>query len=69
MFNGSTRIGNCSAPAQATPLKSTCAIFGSIAASTSARLEFNGVTNPSTAGTTNTVAVATSSDTTPVELR
>ena len=65
--NNDNRIGNCSAPVPATPLKSTCGIFGAIGPSTNARLEFNGVTNPATAGTTNKVTVATSSDTTSVD--
>ena len=46
VFDGTTRIGNCSAPVAATPLKSTCGIFASIGPSTTARLEFNGITNP-----------------------
>ena len=66
VFNGTTRIGNCPTP-NATTRQSTCGIFASIGASTTARLEFNGITNPATAGATNKVTVATSSDTTPVD--
>ena len=65
VFNGTTRIGNCSAPVAATPLKSTCGIFASIGPSTTTRLEFNGVTNPSTPGNYR-ITVVTSSDPSPV---
>jgi hypothetical protein len=63
VFVGTTRVGNCPTP-NGTTRKTTCSIFASVGASTAARLEFNGVTNPSTPGNYQ-VTVATSSDTTP----
>jgi hypothetical protein len=64
VFDGSTRVGNCSTP-NATTRVSTCGIFASLASSHNARLEFNGITNPGTPGTYQ-LTVATSSDTNPV---
>src|SRR4051794_10636567 len=66
LFNGTTRIGNCPTPDPAT-LRTTCGLFAAVGASTAARLEFNGITNPATAGTTNKVTVATTADATPVD--
>ena len=65
VFVGTTRVGSCQNPTR--QLKSTCSIFAAIAPSTNARLEFNGITNPATAGTTNKITLATSSDPTPVD--
>src|ERR1044072_1473646 len=59
-----TRIGNCSTP-NATTRVSTCTIFGSIGPSTTARLEYNGITTPTAPGSTYSLTVATSSDTAP----
>ena len=64
VFDGATRIGNCPTPNTSTR-QTTCSIFGAIGASTTARLEFNGITNPATPASTYALTVATSSDTTP----
>jgi hypothetical protein len=61
VFDGATRIGNCPTPNPSTR-QTTCSIFGTIGASTTARLEFNGITNPATPGSYR-MTVATSSDT------
>ena len=64
VFDGATRIGSCPTPNTSTRV-TTCSIFGAIGASSTARLEFNGITNPGTPGSTYALTVATSSDTTP----
>ena len=65
VFVGTTQVANCTTPSGGPP-QSTCTLFGAIAPSTTARLEFNGVTNPSTPGSSYGMTVATSSDTAPI---
>ncbi|HET8754828.1 MAG TPA: hypothetical protein VFM58_02395, partial [Solirubrobacteraceae bacterium] len=64
VFTGSTRVGNCTTP-NATTRQSTCGIYGTIAPSTNTRIEFNGITNPTTPSSGYTLTVATSSDPAP----
>ncbi len=59
-LDDNTQVGSCSTPNASR--QSTCNIFGSIAASTDARIEFNGITNPTAPATTYSLTVATSSD-------
>src|SRR4051794_38349227 len=67
VYDGATRIGNCPTP-NGTTRKTTCSIFAALGGTrTAVRLEFNGVTNPSTAATTNAITMATSSDLTPTD--
>src|SRR4051812_39704439 len=65
VYDGATRIGSCPTP-DANTRKSTCSIFPPIAASTTAPVEFYGVTNPTQPThptTTHTGNRATHSDT------
>ncbi len=59
-----TVIGSCSKPVAATPLTSTCTLFGgrAIAPSTAVQIVFYGVTSPATVATDKTVTVSTTSD-------
>src|SRR4051794_37299396 len=64
VFVGTARVGNCPTP-NATTLKTTCSIFGAVGASSTARVELNGVTNPTSPGGYQ-LTVATSKDMAPV---
>jgi hypothetical protein len=61
VYVGADQVASCTTPSGSPP-QSTCTLFDAIGANTATRLEFNGVTNPSTPGNY-TLTVATSSDT------
>jgi len=67
VFVGATRIGSCQSP-NLTTRQITCSLFGTnaIGASSTAHLEFTGITNPGTAATNYALTVVTSADTDPV---